>query len=242
MGVVNIAAMALGVFPIAFFCYRERGDLNFILRICRRFRVSMLFEVLLVCAATVALTVTIITYLPFLGWGWWSVFSHDGVAGNVLIAPLNQNLESPHRIVVAFIFLYFLAIFVMLPLLAKVDEDMFRKGHNDWRSIGIYSVLFGLGHLAAGIPIAVGFVLILPGFFFGYKYKRSLTANRLTFSNHDFSSHHLVRQAAAETSINDYERWAVYEAVLVSTTYHTLYNAVFFSLMFAAVIVSVART
>lgn len=242
--IVGIAIMALMVFSITHLFYKKRGELKFIWHICRRFRITMLFEVLLLLAVIVILIIILMAYIPFLAWGWWSLFSSDGMAGNILIAPFIRYIESPSRIVVALILLFFLEVSVMLPFLAKEEEDLFRKGHNDWRSISKQSVIFGLAHLAVGIPIAAGIVLILPGFFFGYKYKKALVPARL-YSNKfaHYSEYEIKTEQNTEQNDEDVEDgWFQYDAVLVSTTYHTLYNAVIFSILFAAAIVLLAQT
>jgi len=125
----------------------------------------------------------------WLQWGWanW-VF---GEPGNVIFQPFNLFSEqtgggiavastasilqlSPLSGVdwsVVLILGFWLLLILGIPFWSHLEERIFRHGADTWRQIMVRSIQFGLIHLLAGIPILGGFVLILPGFLFAWRYK-----------------------------------------------------------------------
>jgi hypothetical protein len=105
--------------------------------------------------------------------------------------------------------LFFVALAFVLPFLARSEERSFRKGHDEWGSIAKQSVKFGLVHCLFGVPIAAGIALIISGLFYGFKYKRAFDRN---------------------VEVMGYWQ-AEDEAVMVSTTHHTMYNMIVVGLL-----------
>ena len=196
--------------------YINRRRLDFAWDVWKRFRFLMLLEVLVVMSLTIAIIVVLWVYVPFLNWGWLSIFVAGG--GNALISPVmdvaTADEGSSNNFLVWLVPLFFLVLVVALPFLAHSEEKSFRKGKHYRGEIVWSSVTFGLMHLLVGIPICAGIGLIGVGFFYAYKYKRAY--NRLSTIMH--------RRDAEE------------EAVMVSTTYHTLYNTILIGVLLVIVI------
>jgi hypothetical protein len=110
-----------------------------------------------------------------------------------------------------------LAFLVVIPFLAKVEEEMFRQGHTEWKSIWWQSTKFGLVHCIVGIPIGFGIALIMSGLFYAYHYKRTFEKNIEAFGYHTANE----------------------EAVMVSTTYHSMYNSIVITVLILLSVVMV---
>lgn len=122
----------------------------------------------------------------------------------MLVAPIMDASDSSSVILRIVPVMFLVGLLIILPFLAKREEEDYRRGHNTYKAIILKSIPFGLVHLLAGIPLAAGFALIGVGIFYGHKYKTAL--DKLTPS---------MPYELAEN-----------EAVMVATVYHTLYNSV----------------
>lgn len=200
---------------IAHTCITERRNYKFVWQIWKRFRIRMFFEVLGVLLLIFAVAIVLWIGVPGLKYGWLNPFFEGG--GNILIRPIQEGSESTSVLVRLLVPLFFLAFMFVMPFLARIEENSFRKGHEEWSSILKQSVKFGLIHLVVGVPLAIGIALIILGFFLGYKYKRAFDRNRETFTY-----------------------WqAQDEAVMVSTVYHTIYNMVILIIVLLAALAAV---
>ncbi|HEU0085735.1 MAG TPA: hypothetical protein VFQ59_02130 [Candidatus Paceibacterota bacterium] len=132
-----------------------------------------------------------------------NLFYNEG--GNIYIAPIIEAANTSIRWVQVLPFLFFLLFLVAIPLLAHLEEKIFRKGNHKWPDIIKQSVVFGLIHCLVGISLAAGIALIGTGFFYANKYRKTYLK--------ELKEH------------NDHTR-AEEQAVLVSTTYHSFYNSV----------------
>ncbi|MBD1911647.1 MULTISPECIES: tetratricopeptide repeat protein [unclassified Leptolyngbya] len=136
-------------------------------------------------------TVTDAIAPAWMRWGWanW-VF---GQPGNIIFQPFNLFSEQTGEAIavsyspsapllstagllpfdgkVLLILGFWLVLILGIPFWSSLEERIFRRGADSWRQIGVRSTQFGLIHLLAGIPILGGFVLILPGFLFAWRYK-----------------------------------------------------------------------
>lgn len=195
--VVNIAAV-LAVLSIF---VTERQLLKYFLSVVRKFRFRMFLEVLclLVITGTIGL---MLTQLPILSFGWANVVLGKDV--NIAVLPISNMTQSPQMTAWIWGTVFYVLFLVVLPHVSRLEEDLFRKGKNNWTAIGKWSVLFGLVHCLMGIPLGAGIALVLPGLFFGMKYKQAFDRFR-----------HAMTQDEAEE-----------KAMQVSTVYHTLYNVI----------------
>lgn len=190
--------------------WTERNRYGFVWRVWRRFRLGMLLVTFGVFVITVVVAVSL-TLIPGLGYGWMHLFYAKG--GNVLIEPVLAGSRSSIDWV-RFVPVAFLAVFIfVMPFIARLEEEMFRKGHTDWPTIMRRSLGFGLMHCVVGIPVAFGLALSLAGLFYAYQYK--------TAYERFLQAHPRMFGAAEE------------EGLMVSTTYHTLWNTIACSLLLA---------
>lgn len=102
---------------------------------------------------------------PVLNWGWWSVVAtqagQDSAGGNIITAPFSYPI-------LALPFLALLAL--VLPRLAEIEEQTFRRGTRSWKD-GIWrSLAFGLIHMLVGVPLAVALALSIGGLWFTRQY------------------------------------------------------------------------
>ncbi len=193
--------VVLAVAGVALPLIIERRNYQFVWSVWRRFRVKMFFECLVLFVLTLAIAI-LLWQVPGLNWGWLNLFSSTG--GNMLIQPVQEGSKSSNELIRLLVPLFFIALAIVLPFLAKAEEEDFRKGVTEWGEITKKSIKFGLIHCLVGIPLAAGIAIILPGLFYGLKYKRAFDANVKVMG---------CRQAQDE-------------AVMISTTYHTMYNTI----------------
>ncbi len=204
----------LAVVGIAISLIEQRHNYEFIWSVWKRFRVKMFFEVLGVITLTIALTVAL-WQVPGFKYGWTNFFFDR--SSNALIGPIFEGSQSTSILVRLMVPLFFIALMFVLPFLARDEERIFRKRHDEWGSIIKQSIKFGLVHCLVGIPLAGGFALIISGFFYGYKYKRAFDRN---------------------IEAMGYRR-AENEAVMVSTTYHTMYNMILVAILLLVTLAAV---
>jgi len=158
------------------------------------------------CFGILLLTIaagTILSQIPGLNYGWTNIFYQE--CGNIAVQPIMEGSQSNNIAIRLMVPFFFLALAFVLPFLARIEENIFRKGSQySWLAIIKQSIIFGLFHCIVGISIAFGLALSIPGFFYGFKYKKHFDRNE---------------------EILDYSL-AEEEAILVSTTYHTMYNMI----------------
>lgn len=174
-----------------------------------------------VVVLTIVLAFTAYSFAPpFLQWGWLS--SVSGSNSNPVVQPI--LISSGHSglwPIVLIVGVYCLLI-VVLPVLANVEERVFRAGHHRWRGMLIQSFKFGLGHLLVGIPIVVGIVLVVPGFIFACRYRKAY-----------------LDAIANQTT----EPLAVEAGIRASATEHSLYNFYLVSFVaFGSLYLALARS
>lgn len=199
--ILKVLLSLVSVTLVARTVYAERRDLKFVLTVWSRFRLRMFCEVVVLAALTISTMLLLCRAAPVLGYGWMNLL---GGPGNMLFAPTGfADSSNGWTKVVPVLFLVLL--FVAIPFLARIEERIFRAGYLKTRQIVKRSVMFGLVHCVAGVPIGVGIALILSGFFYAHKYRESYLKE---------ISRHKNRGRARK------------EALLVSTTYHACYNTV----------------
>lgn len=206
LAIGKFALVILAIASVALPLISERRNYGFVWQIWKRFRFKMLLEVLVVVALTIA-TMAALWVVPGLKYGWTNLFFSG--SGNMLVKPIMEGSESTNLLVRLMVPLFFIILILVLPFLAISEERNFRKGYEKWGPILKQSVKFGLMHCLVGVPLAAGIALILTGLFYGYKYKRTFDQNTKT----------LGLQEAEDA------------AVMVSTTYHTMYNTIVVALI-----------
>ena len=205
----------LAVASVALPLVSERRNYQFVWSVWRRFRITMFLECLGVVILTIV-AVVMLAQVPGLKYGWLSLF-FGGESGNMLVKPIIDGSKSTSISIRLMVPVFFIALAFVLPFLAQSEEKSFRKGYDDWGSITKQSIKFGLVHCFVGVPVAAGIALIVPGLFYGLKYKRAFNRNKYTMG---------------------YWR-AEEEAVMVSTTYHTMYNMIVVGILLLVALVAI---
>lgn len=187
---------------IVTYIYCNRNRLDFGWSIWKSIKVEMVLESLGVMILTIGIGVLLVIYVPFMGMGWSNLFFEHG--GNLLLAPIVDALQSTSFCIRLIVPLSLLIFLVVIPFMAYSEELIFRKGYHQWPTIFWQSVKFGFVHMIVGVPLAAGVVLSGVGLFYAYKYKQA----------YEISPNNEIMSWFREES-----------AVLVATTYHTIYNA-----------------
>lgn len=199
--------LVVAVGSVALTLYRERKRMHFTWSIWKRFSFLMLAEVLAVLTATLVFCFTIRFCVPWLWVGWLDFFIQGG--GNISIGPVLEGRRSSYLIVRLLVPIFFTALLLVIPFLAKVEEEWFRKGNHEWKTIWRWSLMFGFVHCIVGVPFGAGLALSGVGLFYAWKYHSAYVRFRQTMPN----------------------KQAEEEAVLVSTAYHALYNSIVIGMM-----------
>ncbi len=134
----------------------------------------MFVQVFGILLLTIATTVAL-WEVPGMKYGWINLFFGGG--GNMLVKPITDGSQSTSISIRLMVPLFFFALMLVFPFLARSEERSFRKGYDEWGSIIKQSVKFGLVYCLVGVPLAAGIALIITGFFYGYKYKRAFDRN-----------------------------------------------------------------
>lgn len=205
VGKVLLAVFAFA--NIAFALYVNRSRLGFAWSVWKRVRVGMVLECICVIILTITSFLLLKVYVPLMGIGWANLFFENG--GNVLIVPMTDATQSPNFFIRLLVPIFLVMFMVVIPFMTHIEENSFRKGYHQWGEIIRQSIKFGFIHMIVGIPLAGGVVLSGVGLFYALKYKRAF--DRL------------------EGKLSWSEREE--EAVMVSTTYHAIYNALLITLL-----------
>jgi len=138
-----------------------------------------------------------------LHWGWFSLVldSNANPVTQPIVQAQSSGSHGPWPVV--FILVFFVALVIALPLVAHKEEKMFRAGYHARGKMFVQSLKFGLSHLLVGIPIVIGLVLTIPGYFLACRYRTAYL---------DAMNKQLTPQQSIE------------EGVKSSYTYHCLYN------------------
>jgi len=151
--------------------YKKRYELDFIKTIY--FRQGFMPYLLGFATVFLVLALCPIYYIvpKFLQWGWYSLISSDGMANNFIVAPFEQTAMLSQFWKGFVLFIIWSIFILVLPFLAKAEEESFRKDRIEWLEIIIASFIFGIIHLIMGIPIIIGLILFVPGFLFACRYR-----------------------------------------------------------------------
>jgi hypothetical protein len=155
---------------------------------------------------------------PLDSWIWWSWLLAAGQAGgNIVALPLSQ-----WWLAVIFVPLLVLA----LPLLAYVEERIFRAGTRSWFEAFWRSLIFGSVHIIVGVPLGLALVgLGIAGLSFSAEYFRGRSRARQALATAEPGN------PFAEIDPDRRERLAVEAGIRDSTTLHLAYNVLAFALL-----------
>lgn len=153
-----------------------------------------------------------IIFQPF---NMFSQTASEAIAVSYSSAPLPPSPPAPLNGSTLLTLGFWLILILGIPFWSSLEERIFRQGADRWRQIWVRSVIFGLIHLLAGIPILGGFVLIVPGFLFAWRYK--------------FVRDRHFRKTADVLKAQE-------AGVAASTADHAIYNAILVTLAVAAML------
>lgn len=199
IGKSSLTVIAIILITMSF--VRKLDEYYFTLSIWRRFTVKVFLETLAVIALMLGVAWSL-WQVPGFKYGWLHLFFRGG--GNLQIRPLLEHSASDGLLPKVMSVLFLLALLYLIPFWAEYEERWFRSGHYKWKPIVKQSIKFGLMHCLVGVPLAVGIALIVTGLFYGFKYKKAYEAN----------------------VISDDSVSVAGEALLISTTYHSMYNTI----------------
>ncbi|MFA6494450.1 MAG: hypothetical protein WCT49_05345 [Candidatus Paceibacterota bacterium] len=212
---IKIFAVCFALFNVGMALFDNRKKFGYAVTIWKRFRFRIFFKIIFILFCVGATYRALISISPIFGYGWINFFMKS--AGNILVTPMMEGLASDNIIIRTAPLLFLFGFLISLPFMAKLEENVFRRGVHTWGKMTLNSICFGLMHLALGIPIGAGIALIIPGFFFAHKYRQTYLS--------------LCSKASEKEAKN--------KAVLVSTTYHTLMNTVVLSYLIIISILSI---
>ncbi|MFA5831380.1 MAG: hypothetical protein WC878_06120 [Candidatus Paceibacterota bacterium] len=208
-------ALAYVLFFIVRMARDAFADISFISFIWKSVRPKMCAEAFGVLVLVVGTIILLMMFVPFMRIGWMNLFTAEG--GNIMMAPL-ADLAERHDFVRFAPALLLVALIFLAPFFVKVEEEIFRYGHTEWKAISLQSAKFGLVHLALGIPLAAPVSLIILGFFLGYKYRKAYRET-LPVCGDDLNMAHM-------------------RGLATSITYHTVFDCMLFVILLAGLVVS----
>jgi len=120
----------------------------------------LMIQCLLVIVGVVVVATTLMVWLPTpMSWSWLSLFGSSGT-----------NLNTVGSTIPYYGIVFCAVLFLALPELARIEEEMFRKGTTSWLNALKRSTVFGLTHMLSGVSLGIAIGLIVAGLFFSHKY------------------------------------------------------------------------
>lgn len=112
----------------------------------------------------------------FLKFSWLNLLGGKGT--NLIASPVS-SLGNQHPGIISLLasFIFYLALCICLPYLAKAEEEMFREGKISILQRIKSSVIFGFVHMIVGVPVFVALILCILGWIFSERYVNSLIKN-----------------------------------------------------------------
>lgn len=98
---------------------------------------------------------------PILNFSWLQLIEKDAAGGNLVAAAS----------FLPFVGIFFVALLALnIPRLARIEEEVFRRGTKSWAEAIPRSIKFGLIHLVVAVPVMVAVALIVSGLIFSWRY------------------------------------------------------------------------
>lgn len=123
----------------------------------------------------VLVALAVLLQVPGLAFGWWTAL---GGVGNPVFGASEHGLEGDAAILLSLLFVGMLLL--SMPLLVEREEWLFRRGAEERGPVanGASALLFGLVHVAVGIPVAAGLAISIGGGYFTHVYLRAYRTTR----------------------------------------------------------------
>lgn len=117
----------------------------------------------------------------FLKFSWLNLLGGKGT--NLIISPVSSaGSGHPGIITILASFIFYVALCICLPYLAKAEEEMFREGKISTSQRIKSSIVFGFIHMIVGVPLFVAIILCVLGWIFSERYINSFMKNLNTHS------------------------------------------------------------
>jgi hypothetical protein len=115
-----------------------------------------------------------LSHSDFLAWGWWGMVGGSGnpaIGSNTLMSPILR---------IPFQFGMIIFTLLILPILADLEEDMFRKGAESWGPTKCLfkAFVFGMVHCLMGVPIGAGIAITVSGLYYTAVYRREFNKTK----------------------------------------------------------------
>jgi len=107
----------------------------------------------------------------FLQWSWMALLPQSG--NSAVMSPMRQGANAGGLIGLVIVLVFYAAILVAMPFITRKEEEIFRRGHHELRTMSLQSVKFGFMHLIVGVPLILCFVLSLTGFLLALRYRQA---------------------------------------------------------------------
>ncbi len=223
----------LGIILSVFVVYIVFHDLrNFREKIDFSIQIWKMTNIRIVIGAVLTLTLTIgtivlLSYLfPFMNKISW-VYLFSGESYNIFVSsPRHIGIDENNILYKLGYSTFLIALFLLLPHWALIEEKIFRQGKNNWKKVPKHALFFGLIHMVAGVPLTAGLALAVPGLayhaYYLYSYEKYLKDSHMDDS--------LV---GIEIEAN-----SMAEAIgtLQATALHTVYNSIAITILFLTTI------
>lgn len=224
MEILTILKWALVIFVLYSVAKTAVTDssIAFTKSVVAHFNLYMFFRVLTVLAWVICISLLLYQTIPFTQWSWSQAVFGESI--NITFAPLHTG-DALLNVVLG-VPLIMLCI-VAIPKLAYAEENVFRKDVITWKAIVGKSLLFGLIHCIVGVPLSAGIALSFAGLFLAYIYRREYLAqlHKLGLTTQDgkvFDVH--PEYPLIDKDILTALEEANKKSILVSTSYHTMWN------------------
>lgn len=167
MSIWTILINALVVLAIGKEIFDNRADIIsrksvLFLAYCKRLNHYVWAFMIILLVIVLSVGIINIGVPKFMLWSWVSIFTDDS-GTNVVSMPLKSGT-------VYTITLFWAALSIALPYLAKTEEEIFRQNKNTHSQRIFNSIKFGLMHMTVGVPLLLCLILSLVGYVFSIFY------------------------------------------------------------------------
>lgn len=139
---------------------RENWNARFAVMVWKKFTPLTLLKAFGLVVLTI-FCVGMLAQVPVLKYGWLHLLTPKG--GNAMTSGVGYSFTG---------ILFALLLMIAFPFLANIEEQMFREGHTEFKTIIPQSIKFGLVHMIMGVPLCAGIGLAVPGFFYALCYRK----------------------------------------------------------------------
>jgi hypothetical protein len=126
---------------------------------------DMVFQNAVAIAVVIGLSKALKKAWPVLNWSWLSLFAEKGSAKDS-----GTNIQFLPAKIKYFGLLFVVILGINLPLLAQLEEQLFRQGTRSWSHGVVLSLFFGLVHCLVGVSLGIGLAQSIVGLWLTHQY------------------------------------------------------------------------